>query len=455
MISRRGIIVPLAALIFGTIIVTLAASFASMLLFPPPTAPAVTLREVAAALEGKPVEGLRRSVSLTEPLLASRSQPGGEQPVKLALAAGLQVPPSAIRAHAPKMSLMVSGGAASGVRGDARAVGVALSSDYMRSVVGTALLQADTRFPPFEAAYQQRDGAWVKVTPDASPMWAWYWRILGAFCMAAALLLPLGYHMAHRIINPLRRLADAAESIKSDRGLDRLSVEGPAEVRTLAETLNRLLDRIEAQMKAHGMSLAAIAHDLRTPLTALRVRAEDSGDDVRQGIINDADRMEAMISQVLGYIHGEQPVVTNPVNFSQHVLSVVEAFQSSDERIKFDYNEELWVRGDQTGLERVTANLISNALRYGGSAEVNLARIGQQAVLTVADRGPGLEPEELSRVGQPFYRPDSSRNTESGGTGLGLAIVRQAALSHGAKFRLENRPCGGLIASFSIPMMQE
>ena len=455
MISRRGIIVPLAALIFGTIIVTLAASFASMLLFSPPTAPAVTLREVAAALEGKPVEGLRRSVSLTEPLLASRSQPGGEQPVKLALAAGLQVPPSAIRAHAPKMSLMVSGGAASGVRDDTRAVGVALSSDYMRSVVGTALLQADTRFPPFEAAYRRGDGAWVRVKPDASPMWAWYWRILAAFCAAAALLLPLGYFLAHRIINPLRRLAVAAESIKLERGLDRLSVEGPAEVRTLAETLNRLLDRIGAQMRAHGMSLAAIAHDLRTPLTALRVRAEDSGDDVRQGIIKDADRMEAMIAQVMGYIHGEQPIMTKLVNFSRDVASVVEALKPSNERIKFDCDEELWVRGDRTGLERVTTNLVSNALRHGGSAEVRLARIGQQAVLTVADRGPGLEPEELSKVGQPFYRPGSSRNADSGGTGLGLAIVRQAALAHGAKFILENRPGGGLVASFSIPVAQE
>ena len=426
-----------------------------MLLFPPPTAAAVTLREVVAALQGEKVEGLRRRISATEPPVASGSQPGSERPVKLALAAGLQVPPSAIRVQAPKLSLVVSRSVATGLGSDARAVGSALGADYVGRIVGVALFQTDTRFPPFEAAYQQRDGAWVKVEPDASLMWAWYWRILGAFCVAAALLLPLGYLMARRIINPLRRLAVAAESLKLDRGLDRLTVEGPAEVRTLAETLNRLLDRIGAQMREHGMSLAAIAHDLRTPLTALRVRAEDSGDDVRQGIINDADRMEAMISQVLGYIHGEQPITANLLNFSQYVASVVEGFQSSDERIKLDCVEELWVRGDRTGLERVTANLINNALRHGGSAEVRLARVEHKAVLTVADRGPGIEPEELSKVGQPFYRPDSSRNADSGGTGLGLAIVRQAALSHQAEFILRNRPGGGIVASFSISIIQE
>ena len=453
--SRRGIIVPLAALIFGTIIVTLAASFASMLLFPPPTAPTVTLREVAAALQGEPVEGLRRSISSAEPTIASGSQPGSDETVKMALAAALQVRTSVIRVGAPKVSLMVSRRVVAGHGGTVHTVGNAVSADDVGNIVGTALLQAATRFPPFEATYRRADGAWVRVEPDASIMLAWYWRILAAFCAAAALLLPLGYLLANRIINPLRRLAVAAESIELKRGLDCLSVEGPAEVRTLAETLNRLLDRIGAQMREHGMSLAAIAHDLRTPLTALRVRAEDSGDDVRQGIIDDADRMEAMISQVMGYIHGEQPIMTKFVNFSQCVASVVQGFNPSDKRIKFDCSEELWVHGDRTGLERVTANLISNALHHAGSAEVRLARIGQLAVLTVADRGPGLAPDEILRVGQPFYRPDSSRNSDSGGIGLGLAIVRQAALSHGAEFRLENHPGGGLVALFSIPVAQE
>ena len=294
------------------------------------------------------------------------------------------------------------------------------------------------------------------VEPDGSLVSAWYWRILAAFCTAAALLLPLGYAVARRITQPLRRLALAAECIQVDRALGRLTVDGPAEVRTLAETLNGLLDRIAEQMKAHGMSLAAIAHDLRTPLTALRVRAEDSGDDVRQGIVDDVERMEAMIAQVLAYIRvGEQPITTAPVDLSRCVTSVVDAFRSSHGLVILECEEKMFVRGDRIGLERVIANLVDNALRYGGSAEVRLLCIGQEAVLSVSDRGPGLEDDELAKLGQAFYRPDSSRNADSGGTGLGIAIVRQVARSHGAKFNIENRPSGGLVASFSLPICQE
>jgi signal transduction histidine kinase len=453
MMSRRGIIFPLTLLIFGTIMVTLAASFASMLIFPPPPARTVTLREVTAALQGAPVDGLRRAVSRTEPQFGGGNGSATEHPMKLALAAGLQVEPSAIRLGAPAVSFHVTRGPPLIVGGNARMVGADLGPSDVNTI-GIALLQADSRFPPFEAAYQRPDGTWTMVEPDASPVSAWYARILAAFCAAAILLLPLGYAMARRITQPLRRLASTAESVQVDRKIGRLAVEGPAEVRTLAETLNGLLDRISDQMKAHEISLAAIAHDLRTPLTALRVRAEDSGEDVRESIIRDAERMEAMIAQVLAYIRGEQPITAGPVDLACCVAGVVEAFRSSHQQVMLECDESLLVSGDPIGLERVAANLIDNALRYAGSAEVRLVRAGEEAVLSVSDRGPGLEPAELAKLGQPFYRPDSSRNADSGGTGLGIAIVRQAALSHRAELSIENRPGGGLVARFSLPVLQ-
>ena len=452
--SRRGITFPLTLLIFGTIAVTLAAGFATMLVFPPPPARSVTLREVVAALGGAPVEGLRRAVSTTQPQFGAVSTVATEHPMRLALAAGLEVPASAIKLSAPRVSFQVSRGSTRDGRADARTVR-ADSSPQHWGTIGLALLQADARFPPFEAAYERPDGTWVMVEPDGSLVSAWYWRILGAFGAAAALLLPLGYAVARRITQPLRRLALEAECIQVDRALGQLIVDGPAEVRTLATTLNGLLDRIAEQMKAHRMSLAAIAHDLRTPLTALRVRAEDSGDDVRQGIVDDVERMEAMIAQVLAYIRvGEQPITTAPVDLSRCVTSVVDGLRVAGRPVMLECEEGVWVRGDRISLERVTANLVDNALRYGGSAEVRLSHTGGEAVLCVSDRGPGLEADVLTKLGQPFYRPDSSRNADSGGTGLGIAIVRRAAQSHGAKFNLANRSLGGLVASFSLPMFQ-
>jgi signal transduction histidine kinase len=214
-------------------------------------------------------------------------------------------------------------------------------------------------------------------------------------------------------------------------------------------------DRIALYVKERLQILAAISHDLQTPITRMRLRAEALDDSLERGkLLQDLHEMEHLVREGVAYArsaHGasETPRKIDPAAF---VESLVFDYQDTGKPVSLSGNVEGTAIVRPQALRRVLGNLIDNALKYAGGAEVGMTRAAGGALcIEVADRGPGIPEEALERVLEPFYRIETSRNRDTGGTGLGLAIAAQLMLSVGGRLMLANRPGGGLIARVELP----
>jgi signal transduction histidine kinase len=204
--------------------------------------------------------------------------------------------------------------------------------------------------------------------------------------------------------------------------------------------------------------LAAIGHDLRTPITRLRLRAEFMDDDEqRRKMLADLDEMEQMISATMAFARDDAAAEpASPIDIAALCRTVVDeaadARPELAEKITYEGPERLTARARPVALKRALANLVSNALTYGGAARLRLSTAeGGMVRLEIEDDGPGIPEAEIERVFQPFRRLEESRNRETGGTGLGLTIARNILRAHGGDVVLRNRPGGGLTAVASLP----
>ena len=253
---------------------------------------------------------------------------------------------------------------------------------------------------------------------------------------------------------PLSQLARAADTLGPDLKAERLPEDGPDEVARAARAFNAMQDRIKLYMTERLQILAAISHDLQTPITRMRLRL-DVMDDSAEGakLQQDLHEMETMVKEGVTYartMHGasEAPLRIDPdALFDSLVLDYMDA--GKDVSLHGRIDTALVTRPQ--ALRRIVGNLVDNALKFGGSAEIRLAasQTGQVTVC-VLDRGPGIPAESLEAVFEPFYRLEGSRNRGTGGTGLGLAIARQLALAMDATLSLKNRPEGGLEATLVL-----
>jgi signal transduction histidine kinase len=253
---------------------------------------------------------------------------------------------------------------------------------------------------------------------------------------------------------PLHDLAVAADALGPDLKAARLSESGPSEVARAARAFNAMQERIAMYVTERMQILAAISHDLQTPITRMRLRvdmmdAESEGIKLRQ----DLQEMEALVKEGVTYartLHGatELPCRIDPdALFDSLVCDYVDAGQAVSLQGRFGM--PLMTRPQ--ALRRIVGNLVDNALKFGGSAEIDVAMLpGGQASVAVLDRGPGIPADSLEDVFQPFYRLEASRNRQTGGTGLGLAIARQLALAMDATLELHNRAGGGLEARLTL-----
>ena len=258
--------------------------------------------------------------------------------------------------------------------------------------------------------------------------------------------------LVRTLVSPLRGLAQAADAI--GRGPQVAVPEaGPYEVRQVARRFNAMQARIHRLIADRTQALAAVSHDLRTPITRLRLRAGFLADPETQAAIDaDLDEMEAMIDATLAYLRGEaEPEQPKPTDLSAMLSTLVDAASDAGRTACFTGPRHAFASVRGLAIKRALANLIENALSYGGAARVALRDTGALLVVTVDDDGPGIPAGELERVFEPFQRLDASRNSRTGGVGLGLAIVRQAALREAGEVRLFNRPEGGLRAELTIP----
>jgi signal transduction histidine kinase len=318
---------------------------------------------------------------------------------------------------------------------------------------GKTKVGAATPLPPFSVAVRQRDGRWLTATPGEPLLSAWRLEMLYAFLFGAALVAPFAWLVARRITRPIRALAEAAARGQLDVAAS-APEEGPAEVRAAAAAINAMRDRLASHASERTRILAAVAHDLRNPLTGLRLRAEAAEEPTRGQMIADIDRMGAMINQMLDYVRGrELDEDRSRVDASEWLRACAEDSVERGEDVEIAGPlPHLMVNVSRESLRRALINIIDNAVRYGRRARLSLRSNGDWAILAVADEGPGIDPADIPRLLEPFQRLERSRSRETGGAGLGLAIAQDFAKRHGGSLRLTNRADGGLLAELQLPL---
>ncbi|HEY8877465.1 MAG TPA: ATP-binding protein [Roseateles sp.] len=254
------------------------------------------------------------------------------------------------------------------------------------------------------------------------------------------------------LARPVRRLVTAAQgltpALAQGRPAPRLHEdEGTREVRDAAAVFNRMAAELSGQFEERGLMMAAISHDLRTPLTRLRLRLEtgevEAG--VRERCVEDIREMNRLVESVIEVFRPADTAAAQRVDLSALAQSAVDDLAETGAAVTFNGPPAV-VSADPVALRRVVDNLVGNALRYAGDAQVSIELSAGVTRLVVEDRGPGIPEAELERVRQPFRRVEGSRNRATGGTGLGLYIAQQLVRRQGALLVLSNRPEGGLRA---------
>jgi two-component system OmpR family sensor kinase len=305
----------------------------------------------------------------------------------------------------------------------------------------------------FVAALRMTDGGWavVKPTPEPFPN-SWQRRVILWFLISFAIVAPIGWLFARRLVRPIAGFALAAELLGRDPGGPILALEGPAEVGRAAHAFNRMQSRLRSFVDDRTAMVGAISHDLRTPLTRLRFRIEDVPDGMREGMLAEVDEMEQMISSVLAFIRdASEPGSREMLDLRGILEDVVEDAVFVGKRVVLEGTAAAKVEVDPLGIRRLLGNLIENAVKYGDSAKVRLFTSQQEAFAEIHDNGPGLPEDELERVFQPFYRAPAARASGKHGTGLGLAVCRSIARAHGGDVQLR-RGDRGLVAQVRLPL---
>ena len=272
------------------------------------------------------------------------------------------------------------------------------------------------------------------------------------FGLSLVAVLGAGILFIRRLTRPIDALAQAALAAgRGDRSV-RLPEEGPRELRAAAHAFNDMQVQI-ARFDAERMrTLGAVGHDLRTPITSLRIRAELLDDaDLRDNMVRTLDEMAVMADGLVGFAKGSRD--DEPVQ--DIALPAFLAQLAADRGASFANGPALTIRARPVALMRAVGNLVDNALRYAGQAEVQLAREGDHAVIRVLDSGPGLPSERLEAVFAPFVRGDDSRSAETGGAGLGLSIAQSIVQGMGGSISLTNAQPTGLIASIRLPLIAQ
>ena len=291
----------------------------------------------------------------------------------------------------------------------------------------------------------------IEVTPSVLPIARWLPWMLAA---QAALLLACAWLAVRLVTRPLARLADAAERLDPAQAGPMLSQEGPSEVAKAARALNALQSRVSAHVTERLQILAAISHDLQTPITRMRLRLESLDESPAHArLLEDVDQISQLVREGVNYARSANVVMGPSVRLDlpSFLDSVVGDYQDTGKPVQRIEGDQASLQTHPQVLRRVVQNLIDNALAYGGSAEAALRVDADGRVcIDVMDRGPGIPEDQLEAVLLPFHRLESSRSRNSGGTGLGLAIAQQLTQSLGGTLRLSNREGGGLCATVAL-----
>ena len=322
---------------------------------------------------------------------------------------------------------------------------------HQKSMQGRRLPPRDIRL---YGTIQLPNAQWLNFSSMSDPeLPGWSPRSIVTLLALGALIALIVTWLLRRATRPLQQLANQAEVFGRGHDIPPLVESGPKEVSDTLAAFNRMQTRLNRFVQDRTQMLAAISHDLRTPLTSLRLRSEflpESEDKLRMQ--QTLTQMEEMLKATLRFVrddHRSDP--SREVDLTSLLESLCDDYQDSGRAVEFKAHEKLIYACRPTQIRRAVQNLIDNALTYAGHAQVECVLERQQIVLRVLDSGPGIPEELLEQVFQPFVRLDEARNTESASVGLGLAIARTLVHQHGGAIILENRASGGLCASIVLP----
>lgn len=349
--------------------------------------------------------------------------------------------------------------------GDARPVLVEIRDErQMRNLVGFRPIDDATGRPIY---WRERrpslallisvalpDGTWLNAGTGFPPPPGWALPSLASLGLSAALVALVVILLVRRIARPMQQLATAADALGRGEATAPLVEAGPLEVRRTMRAFNRMQARLRRFVDDRTRMLAAISHDLRTPITSLRLRAElVDEDENRERMLATLDEMQRIVEASLEFAREEaSSETTRVVDLSALIESVVSDLADLGGDATFAGAPRTPYPCRPAGLKRALRNLIENAIAYGGGARVRLERDEEQLRVVVDDVGPGIPPDMLERVFEPFVRLEGSRSRDTGGIGLGLSIARTIARGHGGDVVLANRPSGGLAATLLLPL---
>jgi signal transduction histidine kinase len=325
------------------------------------------------------------------------------------------------------------------------------------------LMLIEAPFPPEDGRSRQfriwlrlPDRDWLVLTIPASLLWRpdilrlllwWGLSLLGA--------IPLSLFVARRLTAPIRRFSVAAERLGLDIGAPPLREAGPAELRAAAAAINGMQRRIKSFVDDRTEMLAAISHDLRTPISRLRLRAErlpDGGDGERARVIDDLMLMDRMIAATIDFARDANSGEARcRIDLASLVETACEALADLGKDVAYAGPAYLAFTCRPMAIGRAVQNVLENAVEYGGRAIATVVEVPDGVEVRIADDGPGIPVAEQQRVFEPFTRLDRARSSEHRGTGLGLSIARNILRAHGGDVVLANRPEGGLLVTLRLP----
>lgn len=308
---------------------------------------------------------------------------------------------------------------------------------------------------PYVLAVKLNDASWLAFTVEKR-VWGlpqsyrWIIRLL----FAALSIAVVSTITARQFAKPVKRLAEAVHRFGVSPSSVPMPETGPRELRQVTRTFNLMQAQIKRFVSYRTTMLAAISHDLRTPLTRIRLRGEYIEDPEQQArLFQEVDEMQAMVDGALAFFRDD--TVTEQItslDLPQLLLTLVNDYD--DQHVKLRYRGPTHARytGRPIALKRAFTNLIDNSIKYAAAPEIELSCGVDAFVILISDRGPGIPADDLDTVFRPYYRLEKSRNRMTGGVGLGLTVVQAIVQGHGGEVSLANRPGGGLEARVTLPI---
>lgn len=320
----------------------------------------------------------------------------------------------------------------------------------------TNLLQQTLKSNPndFKISFELNNGKWLNIT---SNYYQPTWLLIGLYSVGLLLVIMLVavcYWIIKRMLMPLEQFTEAVNRFGRDVNAPPLPVTGPESFQAATNAFNDMQSRIRQLLNDRTQMLAAISHDLRTPITRLKLRSENVPEPDHQKMFNDLTEMEQMINSILSFARDyTRDEAVERFDIKALLETICDEMVDIGKNVSFTtVFSRLPVSGRTQSLKRALTNVIDNAVKYGKQAQVSLDKNEQEVLIKITDQGPGIPEDELNNVFRPFYRLDPSRSPKTAGSGLGLSVARDIVLAHGGSISLANQVEKGLTVIIKLPI---